>query len=204
VFLPQLAGPVLQHPFAFLRNQPGLTGPLVYAIDRGDANFAVLADHPSRRAYVLSVPRGYFDLEPGHNVEVGIDRLRTITGASVDVTVRVNRALARRPAQVRVDVGQRQLVVPVDSGGRGRFTVAAGAHEVRLSSANGGPLVSPADAGTTLSLSVWSGDPGDSAEARTVPLRVRDGRITLLWPGQSVIDTLSHGANFTATATPRP
>lgn len=49
VFLPTPYGEWLNHPFQALRNDPGLDGPVVYAMDRGAASdFAVLDAYPDR------------------------------------------------------------------------------------------------------------------------------------------------------------
>ena len=37
VFVPPAYGPFLQNPLSFLRNQPGLDGPVLYAVDGGEA-----------------------------------------------------------------------------------------------------------------------------------------------------------------------
>lgn len=65
VFVPPLYGPFLQNPLSFLRNDPRLDGPVLYALDRGDeANDRVRAAHPTRVAFRLVLTGGWSD-QPG-------------------------------------------------------------------------------------------------------------------------------------------
>lgn len=65
VFLPPVYGPYLQNPFSFLRNEPGLDGPIVYALTRDPvADQRVVTMFPDRRVYCLELPRGWSD-QPG-------------------------------------------------------------------------------------------------------------------------------------------
>lgn len=80
VFVPPLYGPYLQNPLSFLRNDADLDGPIIYALDRGDAaNAAVRAAHPNRAAYRLVLPTGWSD-EPGFVPQVSVEELVS-TGA---------------------------------------------------------------------------------------------------------------------------
>jgi len=73
VFVPPVYGPFLQNPFSFLRNQPGLDGTVLYALDRGAAvNQRVQAAHPDRRAYRLVLPFGWND-RPGFDPQVRVE-----------------------------------------------------------------------------------------------------------------------------------
>jgi hypothetical protein len=73
VFVPPTYGPFLQNPLSFLRNQPGLDGRVLYAVDRGAAvNRRVQAAHPERRAYRLVLPIGWND-QPGFDPQARLE-----------------------------------------------------------------------------------------------------------------------------------
>ncbi|MET0903840.1 MAG: hypothetical protein ABWZ52_11415 [Acidimicrobiales bacterium] len=73
VFVPPAYGPFLQNPLSFLRNQPGLDGRVLYAVDRGEAvNRRVQAAHPERRAYRLVLPAGWND-QPGFDPQARVE-----------------------------------------------------------------------------------------------------------------------------------
>lgn len=75
VFIPPLYGPFLQNPLSFLRNSAEIGGPVVYALDRGDAaNDKVRAAHPTRRAYRLVLVNGWSD-QPGFEPIVTINEM---------------------------------------------------------------------------------------------------------------------------------
>jgi hypothetical protein len=75
VFIPPVYGPFLQHPLSFLRNSPELDGPILYALDRGDAGNARLqAAHPDRQAYRLVLPDGWRD-DAGFEAHPKVERL---------------------------------------------------------------------------------------------------------------------------------
>jgi len=70
VFVPPLYGPFLLHPFAYLGNTPTLDGPILYAVNRGRHNFALVAAYPERTAY-------YFEYD-GSYTEAPNDQFRTV------------------------------------------------------------------------------------------------------------------------------
>jgi len=75
VFVPPVYGPVLQNPLSFLRNQPGLDGRVLYAVDRGAViNQRVQAAHPDRRSYRLVLPVGWSD-EPGFEPQARVEEV---------------------------------------------------------------------------------------------------------------------------------
>jgi hypothetical protein len=81
VFVPSVYGPFLQNPLSFLRNQPGLDGRVLYAVDRGAAaNSRVQAAHPERRAYRLVLPVGWND-QPGFHPQARVEVLPQLSAA---------------------------------------------------------------------------------------------------------------------------
>lgn len=62
VFVPQLYGPYIYNPLSFLRNDAGVGGEIVYALDRGEsANALVRSAYPGRSVYRLDLLRGWSD-----------------------------------------------------------------------------------------------------------------------------------------------
>jgi len=101
VFLPTPYGDWQNHPFQYLRNDPGFDGPVVYALDRGPAeNFAVLDAYPHRR-YHRYTYRGEWSPDPGQHVRPKLEGLdvrggESVTGETVvGVPPRVDRARVR-------------------------------------------------------------------------------------------------------------
>jgi hypothetical protein len=115
VFLPTPYGEWLNHPFQYLRNDPGLDGPVVYAMDRGAASdFAVLDSYPDREYYRYDF-RGEWTADPEDraieptleplSVRTG-DRLRAETVVAVPdrvshATVRIETGNGSRTHHVR-------------------------------------------------------------------------------------------------------
>jgi hypothetical protein len=82
VFLPTPYGGWLNHPFQYLRNDPGLNGTTVYAADLGGENLDVVDAYPDRDLYRYSY-RGEWAPHEGAAVEPVVERLRVIEGGSV-------------------------------------------------------------------------------------------------------------------------
>ncbi len=82
VFLPTPYGDWLNHPFQYLRNDPGLNGTTVYATDGGGENFDVVEEYPERDLYRYAY-RGEWAPHEGGEVEPVLERLRVVEGESV-------------------------------------------------------------------------------------------------------------------------
>ena len=74
IFLP--AGTLL-HPYAYLANSPTLDGPIVYALDRGNANFALLDRYPDRAPYRF-VYRGIYTEAPDDPIDTDLVRIQRV------------------------------------------------------------------------------------------------------------------------------
>ncbi|WP_280587662.1 glycosyltransferase family 39 protein [Halorubrum sp. Boch-26] len=101
VFVPTPYGEWLNHPFQLLRNDPGLDGPVVYALDRGPAeDFAAIDAYPDReiRRYAY---RGVWTPDPDRHVTPKLEPLDVREGARIDAATtvgvpdRVQRAVVR-------------------------------------------------------------------------------------------------------------
>jgi hypothetical protein len=101
VFVPTPYGEWLSHPFQPLRNDPGLDGEVVYALDRDPADdFAVIDAYPDRelRRYAY---RGEWTPNPNRHVAPKLESLDVREGARIDAATtvgvpdRVQRAVVR-------------------------------------------------------------------------------------------------------------
>jgi hypothetical protein len=189
VFMPSLAGPFLQHPLSFLRNQPGLTGQTVYALDGANRNFDVMQELPGRQAFVLSMPGG-FDPDPAAApVEAILDRLHTVRGTTLSVDVVAVPGLEARDPELRVNLGAFALSTPFVADGAGRgvahFTITRTASGLRVDSPNEAGVSIRPKRTNALVISVWAPDllGGTAISSRLVPLRESAGSVAVLWPG---------------------
>ena len=101
VFLPTPYGDWQNHPFQYLRNDPGFDGPVVYALDRDPSgDFAVMDAYPNRTHYRYTY-RGAWTADPDRHVTPKLNELdvregRRLTGeTTVGIPARVDRATVR-------------------------------------------------------------------------------------------------------------
>ena len=106
VFLPTPYGEWQNHPFQYLRNEPGLDGEVVYALDRDpEANFAVLDAYPDRTLYRYAY-RGVWTPDPDAHVTPKLEPLDRRSGAALDAETTVG--VPDRVARARVSVDPRR------------------------------------------------------------------------------------------------
>ncbi|EMA65793.1 hypothetical protein C461_13871 [Halorubrum aidingense JCM 13560] len=101
VFVPTPYGEWLSHPFQPLRNDPGLDGEVVYALDRDpEEDFAVIDAYPDRDHHRYAY-RGEWTPNPDQHVAPKLEALDVREGARIDATTtvgvpeRVDRARVR-------------------------------------------------------------------------------------------------------------
>jgi len=101
VFIPDPYGPWQNHPFQPLRNDPGLDGEVVYALDRDPAgDFAVVDAYPNRTLYRYDY-RGEWTPNPDDYVTPKLEPLDVRSGetlaaeSTVGITNRISRATVR-------------------------------------------------------------------------------------------------------------
>ncbi|OYR54716.1 hypothetical protein DJ73_04255 [Halorubrum sp. Ea1] len=101
VFVPTPYGEWLGHPFQALRNEPGLDGPVVYALDRDPVeDFAVIDAYPDREFHRYAY-RGEWTPDPTRHVTPKLEPLDVREGSrvgaetTVGVPDRVQRAVVR-------------------------------------------------------------------------------------------------------------
>lgn len=205
VFVPGLYGPFLQHPFSFVRNEPGLDGPVVYALEQGAEDFDVIAAFPHRDVFTLSVPNAY---PGGENARVvaRVDRVQVRTGREIDVAVNVPSRLRDGSHSLRLAVGHTEIDVPIGLDGTARAGLAPTAGGISIVAGDGASLLQVATSPTTrLRLAVIGPTVGGTRTlvGRDVPFRASRGQLTVLWPGSSAFEELPAGKGVSWSATPR-
>jgi hypothetical protein len=88
VFLPTPYGDWLNHPFQYLRNDPGFDGEVVYATSGGPDDLAVAGAYPNR-TYYRYVYRGEWAPTLGESMDSALQRVNAVRGdaVAVDATV---------------------------------------------------------------------------------------------------------------------
>jgi hypothetical protein len=189
VFLPGVWGPFLQHPFSFLRNAPDYDGRVVYALEAPNRDLDLARAYPGRAPFTASLPDGY----AGAHVNVFVDRVSLESGTIVDVGVRVPRSLLGRDVRLDVALGFIGVDVPIGPDRTTWVRLTATTNGIALSTRDGagrvdvplsqGSALPTAD--TELSVALVQELAGERSPLvqRKVPVRVRPGRVTVLWPG---------------------
>lgn len=88
IFVPPLYGPFLLHPFAYLENTPLLDGPLLFAIDQGSQDFALMDHYPERQPYRF-VYQGEYTEEPDDRFNTELVRIQRITTPQLNQDLRI-------------------------------------------------------------------------------------------------------------------
>jgi len=201
VFAPTTYGDWLAHPFQRFRNDPGLNGPIVYALDRGGGNFDVVDAYPNRTHYRYTY-RGEWLGEPGTRITPALQRLEVrraprleatttvgVPGDAVAVVVRISNgetAARYRIADAAIDGSRLTL----------RWTLAPDG--VRLGNASdgieraSGPETLPLDGSGTLAVSITvHAERGPTLTYRQeASVRTTDDRVAVLWPPRRTVCTL--------------
>jgi 4-amino-4-deoxy-L-arabinose transferase-like glycosyltransferase len=113
VFVPTPYGEWLGHPFQSLRNDPGLDGPVVYALERGPAEDFAVADAYPNRTYYRYAYRGEWTADPTGPVAPKLERLRVRGGSELaaETVVGVPDSVTRATVRLDGDRGQRSYDV---------------------------------------------------------------------------------------------
>jgi len=119
VFIPDPYGPWQNHPFQSLRNDPGLDGEVVYALDRDPAgDFAVLDAYPNRTYYRYDY-RGEWTPNPDDYVSPKLEALAVRRGPTLagESTVGVPNRISRATVRLETDANATSydLRTPTDS-----------------------------------------------------------------------------------------
>ncbi|AGB17246.1 hypothetical protein Halru_2670 [Halovivax ruber XH-70] len=202
VFLPPEYGEWLGHPFQALRNDPGLDGEVVYALDGGvERDFAVLDAYPERTYYRYAA-HGEWSPDPDDEYVPTLQEVTLREGTSFDGETRVGTLTTVESAIVRLETSDgetatyrihepgdavtvewrvtdgRAELVTVDDGTGSNETVENGSV--------------PLDDVDDLALSVTMHETvGSSLTYRQeVPVRSTDEGVEVLWPAERTVCTL--------------
>ena len=166
VFLPTPYGEWQNHPFQYLRNDPGFDGDVVYVLDRNPAeDFAVLDAYPDRTRYRYGY-RGTWTPDPDRHVEPKLEPLDVRAGPTLAAETTVGVPDRVTTARVRLATA---------GGGAGEYA------EYAIEDPDGSVTV---DWSLTPEGARLGGDPGTDA---AVPLPADDAtvvvvRVTLVQP----------------------
>jgi len=192
VFVPTPYGDWLNHPFQYLRNDPGLDGPAVYVLDRGPAaDFRALDAYPDRTYYRYTY-RGEWTPDPDRHVTPRLERLDVRRGdalagaAVVGVPDRVTRATVR----LEGPDGEAVAYTVTDPGRTVTAEWTANATAARLHAPDGAP--DPGDAGGTvplpavgelaLTVTLAQPDGGTLTYRQETAVRTDGGTVEAVWP----------------------
>ncbi|ELZ37449.1 DUF7846 domain-containing protein [Halorubrum tebenquichense] len=189
VFVPTPYGEWLNHPFQGLRNEPGLDGDAVYALDRDPVeDFAVLDAYPNRTHYRYGY-RGAWTADPDDRVTPKLEPIAVRSGSRVDAETTVGVPERVDTARVRVETRRGE--------GRAAYTVSdpvAGdplavewsieGDGIRLAGApNGSASIDPSGDVAVLTVTLVAPDGSTFTYRQEATVRTADsGRVEVVWP----------------------
>lgn len=188
VFLPTPYGDWLHHPFQALRNDPGLDGPVVYALSRGPApDFAVIDAYPDRRIHRYTY-RGAWTSGPDRDVTPRLEALSVRDGTRLDGETTVGVPARVAAAQVRFETREGTLEHAIDDPDES-ITVpwSLSPDGARLR----GDRVGLDDADhVVLTITLIQPDGGTLTYRQELPVRVENGRVEAIWPPERSVCAL--------------
>ena len=194
VLLPTPYGEWLNHPFQYLRNDPGLDGEVVYAVDREpSADFSVLDRYPDREYYRYDF-RGEWTADPDdkqvtptlHPIEV-----RSGTQLTGETKVAVPDRVTH--ATVRVDTGSESVTRVVDELGETLdFEWRIDTGGVALTSVDGvdvqsGPVAVESPEEVVIQVRLSQRGAGTLTYRQELSVRERGGVIEVVWPPERTV-----------------
>jgi hypothetical protein len=197
VFVPPEYGEWRNHPFQWLRNDPGFDGPTVYAISRGpDADFAVLDSHPNR-SYFRYRYHGDWNPDPHDRVYPVLERIRLKEGP--ELTARTEATVPDRIVRASVAVSNGETVRRYDYAGDPpdalavNWTIApdgvavAGENLTPRAEGHGDPL--PITGTDEIALTVTITEPGGGTLTyrEAVTVRTTDRGVQAVWPPETSV-----------------
>ncbi len=193
VFLPPTYGEWRNHPFQWLRNDPGFDGPVVYATARNPADdFAVLDAYPDRTPYRYRY-HGAWTPAPTRHVVPVLERLRLVDGSRV--TARTAVAVPDRIVGLTVAISNGDTVRRYDYGGDIPETVTLGwtltgegasvRHPNLTTSGAGGPVSIDGPGEVVLTVTITEPGGGTLTYREAVQVRPAGDGVEVLWPPAS-------------------
>jgi hypothetical protein len=195
VFVPDEYGEWRNHPFQWLRNDPGFDGPAVYAISREPPDdFAVLSAYPDRNYYRFRY-HGEWTPDPDDRVYPILEPLRVVESAAVEARTRVQipDRISSLSVSVATDGSIHRYRYEGDPPGALAVDWTVTPEGVRIENpglvaVSGGVEPIPADGGE-VALAVTIAEPGGGTLTYREELLVRstDGGVAALWPPSSSV-----------------
>ena len=175
--------PFLMHESPVIANRWDLSGPVVYAVARGDGDLEVARLHPDRSYFHLDLVAAY--REPDERFAARLERLKIVRAARVELDVIARWKPSPGPVELVVVASGRARAYPVDRAARpaevrGRLVVTPAGAEL----ADRTPAAEWAEPGTGLTVRIRRGSAGAAAGAgeESLPLRSEGGVVEVLVP----------------------
>jgi 4-amino-4-deoxy-L-arabinose transferase-like glycosyltransferase len=213
VFAPTTYGEWLAHPFQRFRNDPGLDGRIVYALDRGGENLAVVDAYPNRTYYRYTY-RGEWLAGSGPGLSPALQRLDVRRAPRLDATTTVGVPADTIAVVVRLSNGETTARYRLANASLDRSRLALDwrltPDGVRLGNASGavdrvaGPEVVPVDGTETVAFSITlHAERGPTLTYRQeTSIRTTDDRVAVLWPPHRTVCTLVRDCGYEGTYLP--
>lgn len=180
VFLPTPYGPWLNHPFQYLRNEPGYDGPTVYAQDRGaETTWAVLDAFPERTPYRYRY-RGEWSPEPGRPVTPTLRSAERARTSALDATTTVGVPPGATSATVTLTADGETDRTSLEPGEDSMAVDWRLTDEALSTDGASVPIAGPTRA--AVSVVVVGPQGGTVTYEAEVLVRPRDGGVEVLWP----------------------
>jgi hypothetical protein len=193
VFLPTPYGDWLNHPFQYLRNEPGFDGDAVYVLDRDPAgDFAVVDAYPDRRYYRYTY-RGEWTPDPEEReIEPRLVGTDIRAGVRLDGEATVGVPDGVTGARVRIETGAGAATYHVtDPGEAVEVSWRVDADEARVTAVDGTPVdagvrTDPVDE-VVLLVRLVQPDGGTLTYRQETAVQSTDGGVEALWPPERTV-----------------
>jgi hypothetical protein len=211
VFVPPEYGEWRNHPFQWLRNDPGFDGPAVYAMTRTpDDDFAVLSAYPDRRYYRYRY-NGEWTPDPHDRVTPVLERLRIRRGETV--AARTEVTVPDRITRASVSVAHGGTTRRYDYDGEVPDVLAVNWTVRPDGVAVGNPNLTARDEGTTrapvdnaaevvVTITITEPGGGTLTYREEVSVRPTDDGVAALWPPASSVCVLVTECGLDGTYVP--
>ncbi len=209
VFLPPTYGEWRNHPFQWLRNDPGFDGPVVYALARSpSADFQVIDAYPERTLYRYRY-HGTWTPDPDNHVKPLLERTHHRSAPTLRARTRIS--IPDRITSVTVSLSNEDTIQRYDpirnpsSSLSVNWSVSpdrAAINDPRLTSESpSGIQLSRADE-LTVMLTITEPGGGTLTYRETVQLRLTDGTVEAIWPPASATCLLTTNCGSEGTYLP--
>ncbi|PSQ19774.1 hypothetical protein BRD04_09710 [Halobacteriales archaeon QS_9_67_17] len=187
VFVPTPYGEWIGHPFQSLRNDPGLDGDTVFALDRTPSeDFAVLDTYPERDHYRFTY-RGTWTAEPRDRIVADLQPINVRSGE--EHRVRFETGVVGRPSTVRIADGDDAATYTVTADPNETFavewTLTPGRAAVTadgLRQRDDGTVTFDGSAEISLAVTYVQAGGATVTYRQEVSVEERGDRVRLVWP----------------------